>query len=203
MASRLDLDKSDSLTFETDRNGIIRSIGENNWNLFAKENGAPELRADTVVGRSLFDFIEGTRLRNHIRSVMEQIAQDPNWVWVLPFRCDTPDRKRVIRQSVKPVYWENQCTGFLFQSVDQYSQQRPPLGIYDFQKLRNLGTMDCHLPIIAMCSWCQKVQRDAGEDDWISAEDYYVSGGRSEVRISHGICNQCLNNMEKPFLNKT
>ncbi len=195
------LDAMDSLAFETDRNGIIRSITENNWNVFSKENGAPELSAESVIGHNLFDFIEGTQVRNYLKQIIERIAQDPNWTWVLPFRCDAPDRKRTICQSLRPIFSENVCTGFIFQSVEQHSQHRPPIGLYDFKKLKRLAKDNSRLPIVMMCSWCQRVQYPpVGGDDWISAEDYYAAGGRSEVRISHGICEECFLTTADPLL---
>lgn len=197
------LDAMDSLTFETDRNGIIRSIGENNWNVFAKENGASELNAEAVIGHNLFDFIEGTQVRNCLRKILERISQDPNWAWVLPFRCDAPDRQRTICQSLKPIFSDNVCTGFLFQSVEQHSQLRPPIGLYDFKTLQKLAKEDSHLPLVTMCSWCQSVQyAPVGGDDWVSAQDYYAAGGRSEVRISHAICEDCFITTAYPLLTK-
>ncbi len=194
------LDAMDGLTFETDRNGIIQSIGTNNWNAFAMQNGAPELNADAVIGRNLFDFIEGVEVQNELRRIMERIAQDPNWAWVLPFRCDAPDRERNICQSLKPIFSGHVCTGFFFQSVEQHSQLRPPINLYDFKRLRKLAKEDSHLPVVQMCSWCQRVHAVADGDNWISAEDYYAAGGRSEVRISHAICDECLETTADPFL---
>ena len=194
-----DLDAMDGLTFATDRNGIIRDIGATNWNAFAVQNGAPEIAAEAILGSSLFDFIGGTQVQDQLRRVMERIALDPNWSWVLPIRCDSPDRKRKIRQDLRPIFSDDVCTGFIFQSVEQYSQQRPPIGLFDFKRLRELAKDDNHLPTVMMCSWCQRVQSPTvREDQWVSAEDYYAGGGKSEVRISHAICEECLEGMLKP-----
>ncbi|MFT5064960.1 MAG: hypothetical protein ACJAXK_002032 [Yoonia sp.] len=193
MITMSDLDVMDGLTFETDRQGIIRDVGANNWNAFAIQNGAPELNAKAVLNCSLFDFIEGTQVQNQFRQIMERIALDPNWSWVLPFRCDCPDTKRNICQSLRPIFSGHECTGFIFQSIEQHSQQRPPIGLYDFKRLRKLAKEDSRLPVVMMCSWCQRVQYPPiSGDEWILAEDYYVAGGRSEVRINHAICEDCL-----------
>jgi hypothetical protein len=189
----LDLDVMDGLTFETDRNGIIRGIGATNWNAFAFQNGAPEITAEAVLNCCLFDFIAGTQVQDQLRHVMDRIALDPNWSLVLPFRCDSPDRKRNICQYLRPIFSDHVCTGYIFQSIEQHSQQRPPIGLYDFKKSRKLAKDDNHLPVVTMCSWCQRVQSlPALEDQWITAENYYAAGGQSEVRISHAICDDCL-----------
>lgn len=186
------LSEFDGLAFETDRTGTIEAIGENNWIAFASENGAPELNADAVIGENLFDFIRGEQVRDQIKKILNRISQDPNWSWVLPFRCDAPDRERSIRQSLRPVFTEHVCTGFRFHSYERFSKQRPPLGIYDFKRLHRLARENHSLPVVAMCSWCQRVQYSpVGGEVWISAEDYYAGGGRSEVRLSHGICEEC------------
>lgn len=190
----------DGLVFETDRTGIIRAIGENSWNSFASENGAPELSANAVIDRNLFDFIEGDQVRDQIRQILERISHDPNWAWVLPFRCDAPDRRRNICQSLRPVFKGNVCTGFLFHSFYQFSWQRPPIGLYDFKRLQRLAKENRDLPSVMMCSWCQRVQSSqVGEGNWISAENYYAGGGQSDVRLSHGICEECLETTLDPL----
>lgn len=200
MSNMSHLETMEGVTFQTDRSGVIQAIGANNWNAFAVQNGAPELDADAVVGRSLFDFIEGAQVRSQFRQIMERIAQDPNWAWVLPFRCDAPDRERHIRQYLKPVFPNNVCEGFVFQSIEESTQQRPPIALYDFKRLGALARKDRRLPVLNMCSWCQRVQyAPAGGDGWISAEDYYAAGGRSEVSISHVICDDCLRTKADTF----
>jgi len=187
------LDTLDGLAFETDRNGTILAIGETGWNSFAAENGAPELTADAVIGRNLFSFIEGEQVQDQTRQILERISQDPNWAWVLPFRCDSPQRQRNVLQSLRPVFSDHLCTGFIFHSFYQFSWQRPPMGLYDFKRHRKLAKQDRDLPSVKMCSWCQRVQFfPVGGENWISAEAYYAGGGRSEVRINHGICEECL-----------
>lgn len=190
------LETIEGVTFQTDRNGIIRDLGRQNWNVFAAENGAPELTAESVIGRSLFDFIAGDQVKDQFRQIMERTAQDPNWVWVFPFRCDAPDRERHIRQVLKPLFADGACTGFLFQSVEERTQLRPPMGLYDFKKLAKMADEGRNLPLVTMCSWCQRVRTMLNDTEtWVTAEDYYASGGRSAVRISHAVCDECLDKM--------
>ena len=203
MDQTLSLDTMDGLTFRTDRSAIIQEVGAGNWNAFAHENGAPELQADTVVNRSLFDFIQGEQVRNQLKQVLEKISQDPNWCWVLPHRCDAPDRERVFCQSLRPVFNGRDCTGFLFQSVEQHSSQRPPIPLFDFKTLQKETKDEKGLPLVSMCSWCQRIKfpRISG-DDWIKPEAYYAKGGRTTVRLSHEICEDCLKSTADPFLAK-
>lgn len=200
MDQTLSLDAMDGLTFRTDRSAIIQEVGASNWNAFATENGAPDLQADTVINRSLFDFIEGEQVRNQLRQVLEKISKDPNWCWVLPHRCDSPDRERVFCQSLRPVFSGGECTGFLFQSIEQHSSQRPPLPLFDFKTLRKSATENHTLPTVSMCSWCQRVRfPPISDDQWIDPEDYYAQGGRTKVRLTHEICEDCLHTTADPF----
>ena len=200
MGNALHLDTKDGLTFTTDPAGIIQDVGANNWNAFASENGAPELDADAVIDRNLFDFIEGQQVRDRLRQVLDRVSRDPNWCWVLPHRCDSPGRERAFNQSIRPIFSGNECTGFLFQSVEQHSRQRPPIPLFNFKMLHQLSLEDPNLPIVEMCSWCQRVNYvPVSEGTWISAEDYYARGGRTSVRISHGICEDCLEATAAPL----
>ncbi len=194
------LDALDGVVFETDRDGTFQAIGENNWNAFAAQNGAPELKADTIIGRNLFEFIDGPDVRASIKQILDKISHDPNWAWVLPFRCDAPEYHRNICQSLRPVFTGRICTGFIFHSFHQFSRQRPPIGLYDFKRLRHLAKENGDLPVVAMCSWCQRVQYNPiGGSDWMIAEDYYSRGGRSEVQLSHVICEDCLETTLDPL----
>lgn len=191
------LDALENLAFETDREGVIQCVGKYNWEAFAKENDAPELTADKVEGLSLFDFVEGDDVKRELKRIMERISQDPNWSWVLPFRCDAPGCKRTVVQSIRPIFSDNQCTGFSFHSFEQSSELRPPIDLYDFKRMRKNALREDDLPVVMMCSWCQKVK--AEDDTWMSAEDYYASGNKSDVVLSHGICEECLKTTTDPF----
>lgn len=200
MGQNLCLDVMDGLAFRIDRAGIIQDVGANHWDAFAAANGAPELQASTVISRSLFSYIEGEQVRTYLRQVLDRIAEDPNWCWVLPFRCDAPDRERGICQSLRPIFSGQDCTGFLFQSIEQYSRQRPPIHLYNFKTIHQLNSEDPTTPIVQMCSWCQRVKYEPISDDtWINAEDYYAKGGRTNVRLSHGICSRCRKTTADPF----
>lgn len=182
----------DGIVFTTDREGVIQDIGENNWNLFASENGAPELMAEAIVGRCLFDFISGSQVRDALQRIMGRVSEDPNWSWVIPCSCDAPARKRHQRQCLRPVFSETDCVGFLFQTVEIGSQQRPPIGLFDFKRLRGFAEVGIERPTVLMCSWCQRVcYEPISMDNWISAEDYYAASGSSDVQLSHGICDDC------------
>lgn len=199
MSDQMHLGAMDGMAFVTDRIGVIQDIGENNWNAFAQQNGAAILTAKEVRGRNLFDFIEGEQVQGQFRQIMDRLAEDPNWSWVLRFRCDSPARERRLRQYVRPVFNNHSCDGFLFHTVEDSTRKRPPIPLFDFETMRRNTTENPDLPIVKMCSWCQRVQFPGLSDpEWIEAEAYYAAGGSSAVQISHAICSDCLK-LASPF----
>ena len=192
MLPTVHLDALDGISYLTHLDGTIGAIGAARWNVFARENGAPDLLDHCVVGRNLFDFVSGAEVQSSLRQIMRELAVRGRAAYVVPFRCDAPDRLRNMRQSITPVFGDNQCRGFLFQSVELESYQRPPIDLYDFKARMQRATEDRTLPIVVICSWCLQVRSPTvTADNWMSAEEYYAAGGRSDVQISHGICKVC------------
>ncbi|NNK77315.1 MAG: PAS domain-containing protein [Litoreibacter sp.] len=186
------LEALEGITFMTDRDGVIMAIGARNWDAFCVDNGAPDLAASDVIGRNLFDYVSGKPVRAQIREALDKLAKSPENSWVMPFRCDAPGRQRHMRQSVTPVFRDRKCTGFFFQSIELASHDRPPIDLFDFKEMARKAANSSDLPLIKMCSWCQKVLfTPVTNDDWVEAEEYYAAGGSSNVRISHGICAPC------------
>ena len=89
-------------------------------------------------------------------------------------------------------------SGFLFQSVILGEAHRPPIDLFDFAGPERLRAQTKDLPIVSMCSYCQKVKDShhaAGER--LEAEEYYA-GGTSKVQINHGICSRCYDEVFPP-----
>lgn len=182
----------DGICYVVDTDGVIRHIGSRRWNAFARENGAPEMDAESTVGRNLFDNIQGEAVRRKLLDILTALSHSPDSVWISPFRCDSPGERRNLRLAVTTLRDGDVVTGYLFQSVMLEADSRPPIDIYDFKALSALLKMRRDLPILSMCSFCQRVRDDrytAGE--WVLAETYYRQGGTTEVAISHSICDTC------------
>ena len=190
------LQSMDGIVFLTDQNGRITGVGIENWNAFSRANGAPELDANSVIGHSIFKFIAGEDVRQHLSKTMRRISTIPNYCWVAPFRCDSPDCYRNMQQSVGPLFSAESCTGFIFQSIELHSYKRPPIDLFDFKAIAQYAASDETLSMVAMCSWCQRVRFEPlGGEQWMEAEAYYAAGGSSRVSLSHSICEHCTQNM--------
>ena len=102
---------------------------------------------------------------------------------------------RAVDAGVQVIRSGGKIDGFMFQSCLLNEAPRPSLPIFDFKAMELRRHQGEVLPLISMCSYCQRV-RDPGTEradveDWIVGEEYYRRGGSSEVQISHGICPDC------------
>ncbi|MEX2454933.1 MAG: hypothetical protein WD470_09530 [Rhodospirillaceae bacterium] len=182
----------DGICYVTDCDGRIRQVGQRNWERFARENDAPELLSASVVGRSVFDFMSGNAVQTELRNVFRTLKTRERERWLMPFRCDSPGERRNMRLSITPIDGKGGVAGFLFQSILLSVETRPPIDLFDFKALSGLMAELRDLPLVRMCSYCQRVNdEEHTHGDWQEAERYYALGGTSQVRISHGICGPC------------
>jgi hypothetical protein len=72
------------------------------WGEFARCNGAPQLLEEQVVGRRLPDFLAGDEVR-HLWSLVLQGVREEERSVTLPFRCDSPDRRRFMELDLTPL----------------------------------------------------------------------------------------------------
>jgi hypothetical protein len=185
------LDAMAGVTYAVDAENRVIAVGRRQWDRFAIGNGAPELCADSIIGRNLFEFVSGSDAQQAYRDLAARIilAGEPVLIAV---RCDGPGVVRELRLSIAPLRLEDKGPGLLFQAQIGSGTVRSSLDIFDFKALLSALKQGPDLPIVAMCSFCQRLrQPGAGDDDWVSAEKYYRLGGTSRVRISHGLCADC------------
>jgi len=192
MLKESDLEALEGVTFITDLIGEILAVGPTQWNAFALENNAPELTGQWVVGQNLFNFISGPNVRLQLKRSMQEISSGSDLRLVMQFRCDSPRHRRLMRQAISPIRSSGQCEGFLFQSVELRSEERPPIDLFDFSERERVASYDSQLPIVTMCSWCQRVQSQSQSlENWVNAESYSAAEDCSNVRIAHNICESC------------
>ncbi|MGE3279646.1 MAG: hypothetical protein AB7H90_03700 [Alphaproteobacteria bacterium] len=186
------LDAVDGIAYAVDAEHRIIAVGRRRWDRFAVESGAPELCADSVIGRNLFEFVSGPEVKRAYCKLADRVITtgEPE---VIAVRCDSPGIARALRLSVAPLRFGGQEPGLLFQAQIVSETARPRLDVFDFKTLLSALRQESDLPIVAMCSFCQQLRRPGSDDeeDWISVEEYYRLGGSSRVRISHGLCADC------------
>jgi hypothetical protein len=186
------LDAVDGIAYAVDADHRIVAVGRRRWDRFAIENGAPELSADHVIGRNLFEFVSGSDVKQAYRDLAARVVSGGEPV-VVNTRCDSPGVARELRLSVAPLPLADRQKGLLFQAQIVSETARSRLDIFDFTALLEALLHQADLPIVTICSFCQRVRRPGADDqeDWVTAEEYYRLGGTSRVRISHGLCADC------------
>ena len=78
----------------------IVSVGPQ-WDQYALDEDAPESVADKVLGREIWDFIEGHQTRDYLFGIFHVCRIEYEEFNAL-YRCDTPDLYRLFRLIVKP-----------------------------------------------------------------------------------------------------
>lgn len=187
------LDQFDGICYAVDAGGTVRAIGPRNWHRFAAEAEADTLDPARVKDRPLLDFVTGETVRRQLSEVFESLSSGAAQDWIMPFRCDAPNCQRNMRLSIRAMRDDDTVAGFLFQSILLEETRRPPIDLFDFEAVRRHVAADGTLPLVTMCSYCQKVRDDDNtEGDWVEADAYYARGGTAQVQLSHGVCGDCL-----------
>jgi len=164
-----------SVSYWLDADDQIIGVSER-WLSFALQNGAPQLRPETVVGRQLWSFISGQTVRHLFQQLLGQVRERGRGVSV-PFRCDSPERRRYMRLSCLPLDARSieMCSTLLREEPREPAPQ-----------ISNRG-------LLRMCSWCKRIARS--DVDWMEIEAAAVDLGffeRTEpAEITHVVCPDC------------
>ncbi|MGJ3263455.1 MAG: PAS domain-containing protein [Salinarimonas sp.] len=182
----------DGIAYATDDEGTIIAIGGRNWDAaLARNGGRPEFRSREVIGRNLFEFIDGEAVVGRYREWMRSLRHERDGV-AFAFRCDAPGERRELRMAITRMELDGGRLGCLFHSTALSSAHRPPIDLFDVDAQITARREALAKPHVTLCSFCHAVDAGARElASWVTPEAYYAAGGRSDVRISHGICPGC------------
>ena len=157
---------------------IVAVNGE--WVEFARENGAPELVREAVVGRAIWEFMEGRETRHISRLLLDKVRSTGKSL-TIPYRCDSPDLRRFMEMELVPV--DGGAVEFRSRLLDV--ERRDPVLLLD----PHAGRGDEFLTI---CSWCRRA-RVASEwvelDEAVKMLDLFSSA--APAQLTHGICQDC------------
>lgn len=189
------------IAYVVDRRGVIEAIGRRHWRAFAAANGGEALlECERVIGRSLFEFIQGEPVAAFYRRCLETLFAGQSVGAHIASRCDGPGVRRELAILVTPIVDDGVVAHVLFQSVTVAEHERPPIELFDFAALARRAGGHAW-PTLVLCDYCQavRVPVDAaeGEGRWISAEDYHQRGGDARVRLVHGVCPPCLDELDR------
>jgi hypothetical protein len=173
------------VTYEIGPNDIVRAVG-GGWSAFAAENGAPEL-IDGVIGRPLWDFLDGPTARDLYRRLIERTRAGRELSFHL--RCDSPTERRFMRMRMRPAA----DAGVRFETelltTDRWPRSLPR------------SRVDALDTLLTLCGWCGRAHVDDGwAEPEVAVERLGLFVGTRTPAISHGICPACASAFEATLL---
>ncbi len=165
------IDGEDRITYVSD-----------DWWFFAEENGAgAECYPPHLLGRSLWDFIEGEETRQLYQILIAKTRAGKKGLQV-SIRCDSPERRRSIIIALKSI--GDRHIEFLCRTIKV--ETRMPVDL-----LRSGLTRSDR--IVRICSFCKKIA--ATEEEWIDTERAIermaLFSNHALPQLNHGVCPAC------------
>jgi hypothetical protein len=154
------------------------------WDAFALANGGPEVVTARVLGRPLWSFLADPTTKHAYLRICDAARGGKRFS--IPFRCDSPTRKRSLLLTVTPA----SAGGVAFASTLVSSEKRKGLP----PPPPEIPSPDRYL---VSCSWCNKLL--AG-DDWLELERAIpvleLFHAMPPAHLTHGICPACARRLE-------
>jgi hypothetical protein len=174
------------LRYEVGLDGNIDYVARLAWTQFALANEAPELAdVQRLIGQPLLRFIDGEPTREVHRALLSRLKSGASEQYYT-FKCDSPTLEREMLMAISRREREGYLTGFVFRSSILSVKEREPIRILG----RGLRPTADASPL-TICSYCKRVNYP-DESSWIPAAAYQSSGGSADVRLSNGVCPDCL-----------
>ena len=159
---------------------IIESV-DSNWLAFARDNGASDLTEGAVVGKSLFDYLDGHETQRLYRIVQDRVRRTGQSV-LIPFRCDGPSVRRFMELQVTLLEFGK--IEFVGRTIRE--EERAEVPLFDSTIARGGES-------VVVCVWCKQVRIE--RDVWLEVEDAIERMGLFEMLplppIAHGVCDEC------------
>ncbi|MEO1528701.1 MAG: PAS domain-containing protein [Planctomycetota bacterium] len=110
-----------TVTYAIDAQDRLMRVDES-WATFAESNeGGRTLRPETVIGRSLWDFVRDPQLQLCYRQLLDVVRSGDEPV-EFEFRCDSPLMQRHMRMTMRSE--PDGCVGFVCTTEQTIPQQR-------------------------------------------------------------------------------
>lgn len=176
--------------YRLDQDDRIISVNEA-WKQFARENGAPELQENAVIGRVLWDFM-GDRDTVLLHQLIVGKVRAHQKILSWSFRCDSADRYRIMESTVSPM--DNGGIEYTNYFISEYP--RAKISLIDPKASRTDE-------FLRLCSWCKGVI----QGQHVVTLEYYdellnQSTTGSIPRLNHGMCNDCYESQRTSIRNQ-
>ena len=176
--------------YHIDENDQITYVNED-WIDFSRENDAEHLSLHEVLGQSLWTNIDNRDTATIYQVILNNVRKK-NIEFAIPFRADSPDKKRFMELRISPL--ENHGVGFNSILLDE--EPRSYVTLLDSNIKRKSS-------FIIICSWCKMV--NASREHWIDIEAAvkFLNLFNSEPypKLSHRICPGCQSRLRTEIIN--
>ena len=174
------MNTNSSIRYQLDAHDCIASL-DAAWNAFAAQNGGPELADDSIIGQSIWRFIDGWEVRHLYEHVFDAVRSQDRDV-VIPFRCDSPTLRRFMELRISAL----RDDGLALVSHLIREEARPRVELPH----RDIGDTE---DLVRLCSWCKRVQ--LVDRTWVEVEqaiqDLELFQSTTMPAITHGMCGDC------------
>jgi len=171
------LESTYGIIYIIDTNLILQYYQDNTFR--TKDNAF-----DPKIGTNILDLMEGEEVKEYYQKIYHNLftRKLPNFRAIS--HCDTPEMVRKDLIVMTPIDDENESViGIIHQSIAIEEFSRPKISLLEPYELSESR------PFIQICSRCARVNY---QDHWISSQEYYRRGGKENVNLSHGFCDDCI-----------
>lgn len=178
--------QSPSFIHQVDSHDTIYEVNSD-WLYFAQKNNYDCTFENTVLGHSLWEFIQNDHVIRLYKEIMRFVRSQEQSV-TFNYRCDSEDTCRMMRMWVTPLPNRGHIE---FRSVIENQFK------HDRLRILNPSNHRSH-EFIRMCSYCKSVKQNG---EWIPL---HVAMRQMDLMerddypsVSHGICPTCYKDVEK------
>lgn len=172
------------IEYELDAGDYIVDI-RGDWDMFASANGAPELTAQSVLGKSIWEYVEGSDVRAIYQMLVEHVRATGK-LKRIHFNCDDATTIRFFDLSITVA-----DSGVVrFVSTLLNARERPAVFLLDRDAVNRGDT------IVTVCSVCKFVDVDGV---WVPVDEAMnrldLMSNPVMPQVSHGLCPACFDLM--------
>lgn len=154
------------------------------WLRFAAANDVEARFMNSVIGRSLWDFISDRSTRDLYKQIIGRVRD--GGVAQFTLRCDGPTCRRVLEMVI------HACENgeIEFATSAQQLTDRDHVALLDHRAMHSEA-------LLRSCAWCNRI--DVGNSNWVEVEEATDRLRLFELDVTptltHGICDDCLKSM--------
>jgi hypothetical protein len=179
MAPPLSPDRRPTMAYWISENGTIVRAESRNADMVAPGDGvfAEPFHSCAVVGRNLFQFIDGSEVRHLYQTLGERVLKTGRTI-AFPYRCDSPVIRREMTMRMSR-------DSMLIRYDSAVVRETP-------KELEIPKQTTAAVTLVAICSFCQKFRFPVTSRAWRDLENLPTEAGLpSEFKFTHGICDEC------------